>query len=93
MDRATRPNAHDGAARPGARRATPSHRPTLELIAPAASAEEAAAIVAALERFMRATAPPAEPEPADADAWRRAAILEGVEHWECSDSTDPWINT
>jgi len=63
------------------------------LIAPTASAEEAAAIVAALERFMRATAPPAGQAPAAADAWRRAAILEAVEHWESSDPSDPWINT
>jgi hypothetical protein len=93
MDRAMRPSAHDGAARSGARQASPRRAPALELIAPAASAEEAAAIVAALERFMRATSPTAEPEPADADAWRRAAILEGIERWERNDPTDPWINT
>ena len=34
-----------------------NRRPQLQLIAPTASPEEAAAIVAALERFMRATAP------------------------------------
>jgi hypothetical protein len=53
-------------------------RPQLELIAPAASPEEAAAIVAALERFMRATAPPAGPVASAPDGWRRAAVLEGV---------------
>ncbi|MGO9320148.1 MAG: hypothetical protein ACLQBY_04995 [Solirubrobacteraceae bacterium] len=52
--------------------------PRLELIAPAASPEEAAAIVAALERFMRATAPAASPAASVPDGWRRAAVLEGV---------------
>jgi hypothetical protein len=51
----------------------------LEAIPPSASPVEAAAIVAALERFMRATAAPADPPPARAlDGWRRAALLEGV---------------
>lgn len=41
--------------------------------------EEAAAIVAALERFMRATAPPpAANTPASLDGWHEAALLEGV---------------
>jgi hypothetical protein len=58
-----------------------------------ASAEEAAAIVAALERFMRSTAPPPAPAAEDPGAWQRAAILEGVER-EChADLFDPWINT
>jgi hypothetical protein len=61
-------------------------------ISPAASAEEAAAIVAAIERFMRSTAPAAAggepPEP-----WRRAAILEGIEREPAKDAADPWINT
>jgi hypothetical protein len=57
-----------------------NRRPRLQLIAPGASAEEGAAIVAALERFMRETAP----APAgggrnqDQDPWTRAAIREGV---------------
>jgi len=48
--------------------------------ATAASPEEAAAIVAALEHFMRATVAPADPPPPTAgpDGWRRAALLEGV---------------
>jgi hypothetical protein len=71
----------------------PARRPQLKLIAPAASPEEAAAVVAALERFMRATAPPAQ-SPAEApDEWQRAAILEGVEREEPGDLMDPWINT
>jgi hypothetical protein len=52
-------------------------RPRLELANPSASPAEAAAIVAALERFMRDTAPP--PATAQAgDPWKRVAMLEGV---------------
>ena len=51
----------------------------LELIAPAPSDEEAAAVVAALERFMRATAPSPSPvAQRPPDPWQRAAMLEGV---------------
>lgn len=58
-----------------------------------ASPEEAAAIVAALERFMRATAPrPSQPAPA-LDGWHRAAVQEGVERGPHADLPDPWINT
>jgi hypothetical protein len=57
----------------------PNRRPQLELITPNASPEEAAAIVAALERFMRDTAPVPVPQPAPPDPWRRAALHEGVE--------------
>jgi hypothetical protein len=57
----------------------PATAPRLQLVAPDASPEEAAAIVAALEHFMRATAAPADPPPASGpDGWRRAALLEGV---------------
>jgi hypothetical protein len=66
--------------------------PHLQLIPVSASAEEAAAIVAALERFMRDTAPSAAPEP-EPDPWRRAAVLEGVGRDDPADLTDPWINT
>jgi hypothetical protein len=65
----------------------------------AASLEEAAAIVTALERFMRATAtPPACGEPVPRDAWHTAAVLEGVaqDPWAAvSDPAlpSPWINT
>lgn len=55
-----------------------NRRPRLDIIAPTASPEEAAAIVAALERFMRDAAPvrPAAPEPGP--AWARAARLEAA---------------
>jgi hypothetical protein len=62
-------------------------------IAPSPSAEEAAAIVAALERFMRATAPPPASTTEGPDPWRHAAILEGVERGQPGDVPDPWINT
>jgi hypothetical protein len=53
-------------------------RPRIELVTPAPSDQEAAAIAAAIERFIAETAPP----PADArdrqSPWQRAAIREGV---------------
>ncbi len=55
-----------------------NRRPKLTIVAPSASPEEAAAVVAALERFMRETAPrPAPPEP-ERNPWQRAALQEGV---------------
>jgi hypothetical protein len=66
----------------------------LELIAPSASPAEAAAIIAALERFMRDTAPAvAAPSPASGDPWLRAAMLEGVARDDPGEIFDPWINT
>ncbi|HEX2015105.1 MAG TPA: hypothetical protein VGN69_00295 [Solirubrobacteraceae bacterium] len=55
-----------------------NRRPQLSLVAPGASPAEAAAIVAALERFMRETAPAPAPAAPPRDPWRRAALLEGV---------------
>jgi hypothetical protein len=55
-----------------------NRRPKLSLIAPSASPEEAAAVVAALEQFMRQTAPsPVAPEP-QPSAWQLAALREAV---------------
>jgi hypothetical protein len=55
-----------------------NRRPQLTIVAPAASPEEAAAVVAALERFMRETAPvPVAPAPT-VDRWTRTALLEAV---------------
>jgi hypothetical protein len=65
----------------------------LKLIPPSASPEEAAAIVAAIERFMRATAPAATPDVQGEDRWRRAALLEGAGREDLGDAADPWINT
>jgi hypothetical protein len=55
-----------------------NRRPDLRIVAPSASPEEAAAVVAALERFMRETAPPRAETPPEANPWLRAALLEGV---------------
>jgi hypothetical protein len=54
-----------------------NRRPKLSIVAPDASQEEAAAVVAALERFMRDTAPPPVPPPSR-NRWREAALNEGV---------------
>ena len=65
----------------------PNRRPQLELVAPGASPEEAAAVVAALERFMRDTVPP--PAPAAArNPWQRAALLEATGRE--SEASSPW---
>ena len=55
-----------------------NRRPKLSIIAPDASPEEAAAVVAALEQFMRATAPPPAPPLARGNRWQQAALHEGV---------------
>ena len=55
-----------------------NRRPRLQLIAPDASPEEAAAVVAALERFMRETAPAPAPRGPARDAWQEASLSEGV---------------
>jgi hypothetical protein len=61
-------------------------------IAPTASAEQTAAIVAALERFWRATSSPPR-STAKTDPWLRAAVLEGVSRQPRAGVLDPWINT
>ncbi len=55
-----------------------NRRPRLEIVAPGASPEEAAAVVAAIERFMRETAPPPAPPAPAANPWVRAARLEAT---------------
>lgn len=66
----------------------PNRRPHLRIVAPDASPEEAAAVVAALERFLRVTAPPPAPPPPPADAWQLAALAEGVRR--APEPPDPW---
>ena len=70
-----------------------NRRPKLQLIAPSASPAQAAAIVAALERFMRDTAPRMAAQTKSLDPWLRAAMLEGVAREGLADEPDPWINT
>jgi hypothetical protein len=55
-----------------------NRRPQLQIVAPDASPEEAAAVVAALERFMRETAPPPAPGTIRRNPWLEAALHEGV---------------
>ena len=66
-----------------------NRRPKLTIVAPTASPEEAAAVVAALERFMRDTAPvPAPPAP-EPNPWQRAALEEGVSR--APGEPAPWV--
>jgi hypothetical protein len=55
-----------------------NRRPKLTIVAPNASPEEAAAVVAALERFMRETAPPPAPPAPGRNPWQQAGLQEGV---------------
>ena len=66
----------------------PNRRPQLRIVAPAASPEEAAAVVAALERFMRDTAPTPAPAPPRLSGWLEAARVEAVER---SPGHEPWL--
>jgi len=66
----------------------PNRRPRLELVGTSATPEEAAAVVAAVERFLRDTAPPPAPAPPPPSGWIRAARLEAVERLP---GADPWV--
>jgi hypothetical protein len=61
-------------------------RPAIQVIAPAASPEQAAAIAAALERFLHDTAPALAPPAQSRSPWERAALAEGV----CLEGPSPW---
>lgn len=66
----------------------PNRRPRLDIVAPGASPEEAAAVAAAIERFLRDHTPPAAPPAPAHDPWARAALYEGVgREW---DAPSPW---
>jgi hypothetical protein len=52
-------------------------RPRIEMVSTARSAAEAAAVVAAVERFLADTAPVAEPA-AEPSGWQAAALREGI---------------
>jgi hypothetical protein len=66
----------------------PNRRPQLQIVAPGASPVEAAAVVAALEQFMRDLTPPPAPPRPRRDPWQRTALLEGVTR--DSDSLTAW---
>jgi hypothetical protein len=53
-------------------------RPRIELKHAAATPAEAAAIAAAIEQFLRDTAPPPRQEADEISPWLRAGLLEGV---------------
>ncbi len=59
------------------------------MIAPNVSPEEAAAVVAAVERFMRETAPPPAAPAPQRNPWQQAALNEAV----ARQPTDPlpWL--
>jgi hypothetical protein len=61
-------------------------RPAIEVIAPAAVPEEAAAIAAALEQFLHDTAPVIAAGVERERPWARAARAESV----CRQSPDAW---
>ena len=61
-------------------------RPRIEVRQPA-SPEEAAAIAAAIEQFMRDTAPPPAERGPELSAWVRAGLLEGTKR---SPGESPW---
>ena len=66
--------------RKGSGAAVMNRRPRLELHGSTASPDEAAAVVAAIEQFLRDTAPPpAPPAEAPENPWIRAARLEAVD--------------
>ena len=53
-------------------------RPRIEVKQASAGPEEAAAIAAAIEQFLRDTAPPPTAEHQGVNPWLRAALFEGV---------------
>jgi hypothetical protein len=65
-----------------------NRRPELRIVAPSASPDEAAAVVAALEQFMRDTVPPPAPGGSPRNPWARAALLEATGREP--DEPSPW---
>ena len=55
-----------------------NRRPRLELKGSSATPEEAAAVIAAVEQFLRDTAPPPARAGATINPWLRAGLLEGT---------------
>jgi hypothetical protein len=63
-------------------------RPRIELSQGAASPEEAAAITAAIEQFLRDTAPPPAPPGRRVNPWLRAGLFEATRRDPAGPS--PW---
>jgi hypothetical protein len=63
-------------------------RPRIEMRQSAASPEEAAAVVAAIEQFLRDTAPPPAPASTAMNPWLRAGLYENV--GLSPDDRSPW---
>ena len=57
----------------------PNRRPQLQLVTPAASPEEAAAVIAAVEQFLRDHTPPPAPVEEPPPGWLQTARYEAVE--------------
>jgi hypothetical protein len=55
-----------------------NRRPRLELHGSNASPEEAAAVIAAIEQFLRDTAPAPQPETDEMNPWLKAGLMEGI---------------
>jgi hypothetical protein len=68
----------------------PERRPHLRIVAPSASPQEAAAVVAALERFLRETTPVSAAQAPRVSPWQRAALLEGVRRAPDVSGPTPW---
>jgi uncharacterized membrane protein len=64
-----------------------NRRPRLVLHGSSASPEEAAAVIAAIEQFLRDTAPVPAEAPARPSPWVSAARAEGVER---APAREPW---
>lgn len=66
-----------------------NRRPKLSIIAPDASPEEAAAVVAALERFMREAAASRVGSSPLRNPWLEAALREGIARQPAAPA--PWL--
>jgi hypothetical protein len=64
-----------------------NRRPRLELHGATASPEEAAAVLAAIEQFLRDTTPPPAPVEVQPNPWIETARLEAVDR---DPSRNPW---
>ncbi len=66
-----------------------NRRAELTIVAPNASPEEAAAVIAAVQRFIRDTAPATVAAAPARNPWQRAALLEGVDR--APSAPLPWV--